>query len=270
MVAQRGALAALVIRARMPGVARTTLDLSRPLAPQAVRPRHSPFADESVTGHRSPCFALRFLYEHVGDLDGRLRKPGREASSGTRPGLVARVPSASCGGTARMLAALLRAAGVPTVGRHWSDTIFVHLRLSRGLRLELMVVTVTEVVALRYYRALADGGGDALPAEVSNRILDDERHHVPFQCRRLSTGFAHTPAPARAAIGRIWRALAFAVAMVVAWDHGPALRVLGVTRRTFISDTMRLFDNAAAEAMHTQRNRPPHACQSAALRGSGP
>ncbi|WP_158306502.1 hypothetical protein [Rhodococcus opacus] len=133
-----------------------------------------------------------------------------------------------------------------------------------------MVVTVAEVVALRYYRALADGGGDALPAEVSNRILDDERHHVPFQSRRLSTGFAHTPAPARAAIGRIWRALAFAVAMVVAWNHGPALRVLGVTRRTFVSDTKRLFDNAAAEAMHTQRNRPPHACQSAVLRGSGP
>ena len=153
---------------------------------------------------------------------------------------------------ARMLAALLRAAGVPTVDRHWSDSIFVKLRRLMGLRLELMILTVAEVIALRYYRALADGGGDALLAEVSHRILDDERRHVPFQCCRLSTGFAHTPAQVRAAIRRTWRALALAVAVVVAFDHGPALRVLGVTRRVFVADTMRLFDNAVARAFGTE------------------
>ncbi|EKT77462.1 hypothetical protein WSS_A37497 [Rhodococcus opacus M213] len=35
-----------------------------------------------------------------------------------------------------------------------------------GLRLELMVQAVTEVVALRYYRALADGGRDTLLVDV--------------------------------------------------------------------------------------------------------
>lgn len=54
---------------------------------------------------------------------------------------------------ARMLALLLGAAGVSTKRGHWSDFVFVWMRRSLGLRLELMVLAVAEVVALRYYRA---------------------------------------------------------------------------------------------------------------------
>ena len=57
---------------------------------------------------------------------------------------------------ARMLAALLRAGGHGTVDRHWSDTVFVHLRRLIGLRLEVMILAIAEVIALRYYRALAE------------------------------------------------------------------------------------------------------------------
>ncbi|MFW0794967.1 ferritin-like domain-containing protein [Gordonia sp. CPCC 205515] len=147
---------------------------------------------------------------------------------------------------ARMLAEVLRAAGASTTNAHWSDVIFVRLRRLLGLRLELMVLTIAEVVALRYYRALADGGDDRLLTDVSERILADERFHVPFQCRRLRLGFAHTPGLAQVLIKHGWRAMAFGVIIVVAADHGPALRVCGVSRRAFIRDSMRLFDDAAA------------------------
>ncbi len=130
-----------------------------------------------------------------------------------------------------MLESLLQSGGIPTIGRHWSDTTFVQLRRLMGLRLELMVLTIAEVVALRYYRALAEGGDDALLVDVSERILDDEYHHVPFQCHRLRVGFAHTSAPVRMAVVQGWRVLARAVAVVVAFDHGSALRATGVTRR---------------------------------------
>lgn len=39
------------------------------------------------------------------------------------------------------------------MSRHWSDAIFVRLRRLLGLRTELMVLTVAEVVALSYYGA---------------------------------------------------------------------------------------------------------------------
>ncbi len=146
---------------------------------------------------------------------------------------------------ARMLALLLHAGGAQTKRWHWSDSVFVHLRRLLGLRLELMILTIAEVVALRYYRALAEGGGDRLLVEVSERILADEDHHVPFQIRRLRLGFRDTPAAARIAIKQTWRAIAAVVIVVVALDHGRALRVCGVSRREFVTATMRIFDDTA-------------------------
>lgn len=146
---------------------------------------------------------------------------------------------------ARMLALLLRAGGAQTKRWHWSDSVFVHLRRLLGLRLEVMILTIAEVVALRYYRALAEGGGDRLLVEVSERILADEHHHVPFQSRRLRLGFRDTPEAARIAIKQLWRATAAAVIVVVAIDHGCAMRVCGVSRREFITATMQIFDDTA-------------------------
>ncbi|MYR07382.1 ferritin-like domain-containing protein [Gordonia sp. SID5947] len=77
------------------------------------------------------------------------------------------------------------------------------------------------------------------------RILADEHHHVPFQIRRLRLGFRDTPAAARIAIKQIWRAMAAAVIVVVALDHGRAMRVCGVSRREFVTATMRIFDDSA-------------------------
>ncbi|KOG44659.1 membrane protein [Streptomyces virginiae] len=140
---------------------------------------------------------------------------------------------------ARMLALLLAAGGAGTLSGHWSDAAFVRLRRLLGLRVELLVLMVAEVVALRYYRAVRDGAPDPLTAEVAGRILADEERHVPFHCRRLREGFAGLPAPARRTVVGGWRALLAAATVVVAVDHGPALRHLGVGRRAFVADVFR-------------------------------
>lgn len=127
---------------------------------------------------------------------------------------------------ARQLAHLLAAAGADTIGGHWSDAVFVRLRRALGLRLELLVLLVAEVIALRYYRALRDGTADPLTTDVACRILADEQRHVPFHLRRLG----RVPA--------IWWALLAGTAVVVALDHGPALRRLGVTRRGFVREVL--------------------------------
>jgi hypothetical protein len=129
---------------------------------------------------------------------------------------------------ARLLAHLLAAAGAPTIAGHWSDAVFVRLRRALGLRLELLVLLVAEVIALRYYRALRDGTDDPLTTDVAGRILADEQRHVPFHRRRLGT--LHPVVRAG------WRLLLTATAIVVALDHGPALGRLGVSRRRFVLD----------------------------------
>ncbi|WP_210571405.1 ferritin-like domain-containing protein [Streptomyces sp. GESEQ-4] len=143
---------------------------------------------------------------------------------------------------ARLLARLLAAGGVPTLTGHWSDTVFVRLRRLMGLRLELLVLMIAEVVALRYYRALRDGTDDPLTSEVAGRILADEERHVPFHCERLHTSLAELPRPIRRPVMALWRVLLLAVCLVVAVDHGPALRRLGIGRLRFVSDVMASAD----------------------------
>ncbi|MGP4005972.1 ferritin-like domain-containing protein [Streptomyces sp. 4N124] len=143
---------------------------------------------------------------------------------------------------ARLLARLLAAGGVPTLTGHWSDTVFVRLRRLMGLRMELLVLMIAEVVALRYYRALRDGADDPLASDVAGRILADEQRHVPFHCERLHTSLAELPRPIRRPVMALWRVLLLAVCLVVAVDHGPALRRLGIRRLRFVADVMASAD----------------------------
>ncbi len=155
---------------------------------------------------------------------------------------------------ARLLERLLTSAGASTIAGHWTDTVFVAVRNALGLRLELMTLMVAEVVALRYYRALRDGTSEALLTEVAASILADEERHVPFHTQRLREGLAHLPWPARAPLRAGWWALLLGAGCVVAVDHGPALRVLGVGRGRFLADVVALFRPIEAEVLRRRRS----------------
>jgi hypothetical protein len=148
---------------------------------------------------------------------------------------------------ARLLKRLLAYAGQSTIDGHWTDTVFVAVRRASGLRLELMTLMLAEVVALRYYRALRDGAADVLVRTVAGRILADEERHVPFHVQRLRDGFAASPAAARRAGAVLWWTLMCGATVVVALDHGGALRVLGVSRRGFVRDVLESFGPMVTE-----------------------
>ncbi|AIJ23862.1 hypothetical protein [Amycolatopsis methanolica] len=114
--------------------------------------------------------------------------------------------------------------------------MFVALR--RGLRLELAVPLIAQTVALSYYRILRDGSGDLLTRDVAARILGDEQRHVSFHRDRLRGSM---PRPAWCLVRTAWPLLHTPTAMVVAWDHGAASRVLGVGRRQFVAEQVRQF-----------------------------
>ncbi|MFJ3671876.1 ferritin-like domain-containing protein [Streptomyces sp. NPDC090106] len=139
---------------------------------------------------------------------------------------------------ARMLALLLAAGKRPGLSGHWSDTVFVRLRRLMGLRTELLVLMIAEVVALRYYRALRDGGGDPLACEVAARILADEERHVPFHCDRLNVSLGELPRLVRRPVMAVWRLVLLVACAVVVVDHGRGLRRLGVGRLRFLADVM--------------------------------
>ncbi|WP_306361703.1 ferritin-like domain-containing protein [Nocardia sp. CC227C] len=149
---------------------------------------------------------------------------------------------------ARLLGLLLKSAGQDTIAAHWSDAVFVRLRRAMGLRLELMVLMVAEVVALRYYRALRDGSGDALTGTVGGLILADEEQHVPFHCQRLRLAFGASPRWLRGITLAAWWTVLLGAIAVVTLDHGSALQRLGVGRREFAREVVALFGTACGSS----------------------
>jgi len=135
---------------------------------------------------------------------------------------------------ARLLAELLGAAGAPLLHGHWSDGVFVRVRRLLGLRTELMVLMVAELVAVEYYRSLRDGLADPLAREVTDRILRDEQRHIPFHVQRLRQSFGELAPAARPFAQLSWLLLALAGALFVAVDHGPALHAVRTSRGRFL------------------------------------
>ncbi|WP_169980411.1 ferritin-like domain-containing protein [Microbispora sp. H10836] len=150
---------------------------------------------------------------------------------------------------ARLLGRLLESAGAATISGHWTDAAFVRLRRLLGLRTELMVLMLAEVVALGYYRAVRDGVPDLLAAEVAGRILADELRHVPFHRDRLRRSFRESSRLSRAIASALWWSLLAGVLTVVVIGHGDALRGAGMSRTAFAREVTGCFRGVVAEVM---------------------
>ena len=137
---------------------------------------------------------------------------------------------------ARWLGILRERFGGEKLESHWSDSAFVVLRHLGGLRREICVLLVAEVIALTYYRVLPLAYHDPVLRAASERILVDERGHVAFHRATLSREFATMPGAARAAAILSWRAFVTSTAAVVAWDHRGVLELAGVSRPEFVAE----------------------------------
>jgi hypothetical protein len=150
---------------------------------------------------------------------------------------------------AALLLHLLGYLGGKPMRRHWSDAVFVRLRRLMGLRTELMVLTVAEVVALSYYGGLAATAPDSAVRAVAARIVADEHAHVRFQRHRLCAGFADSGTPMRMLAFGLWWVTAIGATAVVALDHGALLDAIGYRRTRFSRDVLADFAKVAAAVL---------------------
>jgi hypothetical protein len=118
--------------------------------------------------------------------------------------------------------------GGDRLAAHWSDGAFTLLRRSLGLRTEIALFLVAEVVAMRYFVALEQHAPDPVLRAVGHRIATDERDHLRFQIDRLRVGFRDAPAVVRAVVGASWTVVALGATAVVVTDHRAALRACGI------------------------------------------
>ena len=86
---------------------------------------------------------------------------------------------------ARLLGCAVRRFGGRIITSHWSFTAFCLCRRIFGVRFELQVLTLTELVSTGYYRTLRKYSPDGPLAAMCELILRDEGGHVAFHRDRL-------------------------------------------------------------------------------------
>ncbi len=134
---------------------------------------------------------------------------------------------------ARLLGGAVARFGGRCIRGHWSFTVFCWVRRWLGVRFELTVLLLTEIVSTVYYRLLRRHGDDPALRGVCRLILRDEAGHVAMHRDRL----AAAGRDGGAAYGPLWelrfRALGYAAATMLWVNHAPGLRPLGATGREF-------------------------------------
>ena len=141
----------------------------------------------------------------------------------------------------RLLVRLIEGMGGSLLKHHWSNTCFIFLRRLLGLRMELLVLLVAEVIAQVYYKALHNGTADAVLRGVFAQILYDEHGHVAFHCAYLRQDFARLSPITRLLISKSWSLLAKLVCLIVICDHRAVFRAIGVTSRECWRECMHAF-----------------------------
>lgn len=140
---------------------------------------------------------------------------------------------------ARLLGCAVRRFGGRIITSHWSYTAFCLCRRVLGVRFELQVLTLTELVSTAYYRMLRSYSPDGPLAAMCELILRDEAGHVAFQRARLMD--AGCPKPGLR--GWLWRmqfvACGYAAGTVLWISHAPCLKAIGGTRGEFYSEITR-------------------------------
>jgi hypothetical protein len=134
---------------------------------------------------------------------------------------------------ARLLAGAVARFGGRCIRGHWSFSVFCRTRRWFGVRFELTVLLLTEIVSTVYYRLMHRHGDDAALRAMCRLINRDESGHVAFHRDRL----ARAARAGRAHYGKCWemrfRVLGFAAATMLWINHAPGLRALGATGREF-------------------------------------
>lgn len=149
----------------------------------------------------------------------------------------------------RWMGQILQKLNVPLLQQHWSNDVFIQLRRLLGLKHELLILLVAEMIAKRYFRALRDGTQDPTLRAVFSRILSDEEGHLAFHIDYLQRMFAPMSLLRRGLIRIVWRIIFRATCLVVIYGHGRVMRACGVSATQFWWDSGLIFDEVAASIL---------------------
>lgn len=154
---------------------------------------------------------------------------------------------------ARLLARLVERFGGALIRKHWTHFLFRLVRQTLGVRFEVQVLVIAELVGTAYYRVLGRRVRDRVVEQVCELLLRDEAQHFAFHLDRFAADQEHWLPIEQAWWAAQFQAL-FLTAAHVAWiDHRPALESVGATPREFFTEAR---TEAVAFLSHLSPSKP--------------
>jgi hypothetical protein len=170
-------------------------------------------------------------------------------------------------GHARLLGEAVKRFGGRIITSHWSFTAFLLCRRALGVRFELQVLTLTELVSTAYYRMLRAHSPDGPLAAMCELILRDEAGHLAFQRERIAA--AGIPSPGLR--GAFWRfqflCCGYGAATMLWLNHAPGLKAIGGSRGEFYREATRQLLRFIRSLGHVRVGQPIPALWAAESRG---
>lgn len=165
----------------------------------------------------------------------------------------------------RLLGCAVQRFGGRIIRSHWSFTAFCWCRRAMGVRFELQVLTLTEIVSTAYYRVLRRHSPDKPLTAMCGLILRDEARHLAFQRDRL----AASGRTGRGASESLWRRqfwwLGHAAAMMLWINHGACLRAICGCRAGYFREVRRELRRFIVSLGVESQPRPSVDCSSPKL-----
>jgi len=150
---------------------------------------------------------------------------------------------------ARVLADMIAALDGTLLTWHWSDLVFILLRRMLGLKTEIFILLVAEVIGKCFYRLCADNLSNDRLSDAFSLIVLDEIGHLEFHCAFLRSRLSEVSTPLRYAIYYAWTLIFYAGCFVFIADHRKTLLALDGSPRKFLRQCSNTFHRAAARAL---------------------
>ena len=149
-------------------------------------------------------------------------------------------------GHGQILAEVIRALDGTLLTWHWSDLVFIFLRRILGLKTEIFILLIAEVVGKCFYKCIADKIEDDQLNEVFSLIVLDEIAHLQFHSHFLATQMRGISWSLQAIVHYVWSIIFYTACFAFVVDHRKALCALGVPAAEFIERCSREFQRSAS------------------------
>jgi len=152
-------------------------------------------------------------------------------------------------GHALLLSQTIKAAGGTLLQGHWSAALFTAIRRMLGLKTEIFILLIAEIIGKCFYKTCADHLDNKKAKDIFALIVMDEIFHLEFHSSFMRTTMKRHSAVLRQTVYYLWTALFFAASLVFILDHHSALKALKVSPHAFFKDCRDTFKRAAVRIL---------------------